>query len=231
MRKKILVVDDNELVLYGLEKALTAEGVGVETAATGSEAVLKISSCMYDLCLLDVHLSDFSGMVLMRIIRDICPKMKVMVMTGSFIDDRNLSAGISEAMQNGACYFIPKPFNLLELKGLVARVLHTDNGSHERFRSGVDRFPERRVLKREKNPFSEEIRYSMSIIENGEACRQLLLAGVIDVSSHGVGFRTEYPLHSSQVVSFEHEGLRRTGVVAWSTMLDERNCRAGVHFS
>lgn len=231
MRKKILVIDDNDLVLYGLEKALTAEGFGVDTAATGSEAFLKISSCIYDLCLLDVHLPDFSGMVLIRLIKDICPHMKVMVMSGSFVDDRSLNEGISEAMQNGACRFIPKPFNLLVLKDIVARTLHTDDGSHGGFRSGGERFSERRVRKREKNPFSGEVRYSMSVIENGEACRRLLLARVIDVSSHGVGFRTEYPLLSSQVVSFEHDGLRRTGVVAWSTMLDERTCRAGVHFS
>ena len=70
----------------------------------------------------------------------------------------------------------------------------------------------------------------MSVVKNGEACRQLLLARVIDISNHGVGFRTEYPLNSSQV-SFEHDGLRRTGVVAWSTMLDERICRVGVQFS
>lgn len=231
VQKKILVVDDNELILYGLEKALTAEGFGVETAATGSEAILKTSSCIYDLCLLDVHLPDFSGMVLIRLIKDICPNMKVMVMSGSFADDRSLSAGMSEAMQNGACHFIPKPFNLLVLKDIVAQTLHTDDGIHAGFGSRGDRFFERRVRNREKNPFSEEVRYSMSVVKNGEACRQLLLAQVIDVSNHGVGFRTEYPLNSSQVVSFEHDGLCRTGVVAWSTMLDERICRVGVQFS
>ena len=231
VHKKILVVDDNELVRYGLEKALTAEGIGVETAATGSEAFLKISSCMYDLCLLDVHLPDFSGMVLIRLIKDIFPNMKVMVMSGSFTDGRSLSAGISEAMQNGACRFIPKPFNLLVLKDIVAQALHTDDGIHAGFGSRRNRFIERRVRKREKNPFPEEVRYSMSVVKNGKACRQLLLAQVINISNHGVGFRTEYPLNSSQIVSFEHDGLRRTGVVAWSTMLDVHICRAGVHFS
>lgn len=231
MHKKILVVDDDELILYGLEKALKSEGVVVATAATASEAVLKLSSCPYDLCLLDVHLPDFSGMVLMKIIRDICPKVKVIIMTGSYIDDRGLSENISEAIRNGACHFITKPFNLYELKEIVVQALHTDDGYHTGFRFTGDRFFERKSRRNDRNPFVDEIRYSMSVIENGGGSRRLLLAQAIDVSEHGVGFRTEYPLRPSQIVSFEHEVLRRTGVVVWSTMLDERICRAGVQFA
>lgn len=231
MLKKILVVDDDELILYGLEKALKSEGVVVATAGTASDAILKLSSCSYDLCLLDVHLSDFSGMELMKIIKDICPKVQIMIMTSSFIDDRSLSESISEAIRNGACHFIPKPFNLYELKDIVVQALHSDDGFHTGFRFSGDRFLERKLRKNDRLPFPQEIRYSMSIIENGEDSRRLLLAKAIDVSEHGVGFLTEYPLRPSQVVSFEHKVLRRTGVVAWSTMVDERTCRAGVQFA
>ena len=167
MHKKILVVDDDELVLYGLEKALKSEGVVVVTAGTASEAVLKLSSCSYDLCLLDVHLPDFSGIELMKIIKDICPKVKIMVMTGSFIDNRNLSESITEAIQNGACHFIPKPFNLHELKDIVVQALHADDGFHPGFRFSGDRFFERKLRKKDRVPFPEEIPYSMSVIENG----------------------------------------------------------------
>ena len=231
MHKKILVVDSNELVLYGLGKALKSEGVNVETAGTGSEAMVRLTSCKYDLCLLDLHLPDFSGALLMRIVRDICPAMKVMIMTGSIVDNQGLSNGIDGVTQNGVCHFIHKPFNLLELKDLVVQALRNDDGVQAAFRYGGDRCLERRARKNERNPFSEEVRYSMSVIKNGESRRRLLLAKVIDVSRHGVGFQTEYPLHPSQIVSFEHDVLCRTGVVAWSTMLDERSCRAGVHFS
>ena len=229
MPKKILVVDSNELVLYGLEKALKSEGVGVDTAETASDAVFRLSSCGYDLCLLDLHLSDFSGTLLMMIIRDMCPKVKVMIMTGSIIDDQRLSDGNGEARQNATCLFIAKPFNLLELKDIVVQALRIDDGV-EVSSHGSDSLLERNVRQNVRNPFSEEVRYSMSVIKNGESRRQLLLARVIDVSRHGVGFQTDYPLHPSQIVSFEHDVLCRTGVVAWSTMLDEGICRAGVHF-
>jgi len=229
--KKVLVVDDNELVLYGLVRALMSERVGVETAGTGSEAVLKLSSCNYDLCLLDLHLSDFSGTLLMRIIRDICPKMKVMIMTGSFVDDRSQSEAIGEAMQAGICRFIAKPFNLLELKNVVVQALRADDDTHAGIRSGGDRCFERRLRDNERTQFSEKVQYSMNVINNGDTRRLQLLAQVTDVSRHGVGFWTEYPLRSSQVVSFEHDVLCRTGVVAWSTMLDDQSCRAGVQFS
>lgn len=231
MHKKILVVDSNELVLYGLEKALRSEGVSVETAGTGSGAVLRLTSCNYDLCLVDLHLPDFSGTLLMRIIRDICPAMKVMIMTGSIVDNRRLSNGIDGVTQNSVCYFIPKPFNLLELKDIVVQALRNNDGVQAALGYGGDRCLERRVRKNTRSPFSEEVRYSMSVINNGETSRRLLLAQVTDVSRHGVGFWTEYPLLSSQVVSFEHDVLCRTGVVAWSTMLDDQSCRAGVRFS
>lgn len=231
MQKKILVVDDDELVLYGLEKALGFEGVSVATAATASEAVLKLSSCPYDLCLLDVHLPDFSGMVLMKIIKDICPKVRVIIMTASYIDDQSLGEDIKTAMACGVCQFVTKPFDLHELKDLVLQALHADNGFHTGFRFNGDRFFVRKARKKARTPFEDEIRYSTSVIENGGDNRLLLLARTIDVSEHGLGFFTEYPLRPSQVVSFDHDILTRTGVVAWSTMLDERTCRAGVKFA
>lgn len=231
MLKKILVVDDDELVLYGLEKALKSDGVVVTTASTASEGVLKLSYCPYDLCLLDVHLPDFSGMELMRIIKDICPKVKVMIMTGSFIDDRSLSESITEAISNGACHFITKPFNLQELKDIVVQALHTDEGFHTGFRFYGDRFFERKLRKKERRPFPADIHYSMSVIENFEASRRLMLATTIDLSEHGVGFLTKYPLQPSQIISFEHDMLRQTGTVVWSTMIDEHTCRAGVQFA
>lgn len=230
MHKKILVVDSNELVLYGLERALKAEGVNVETAGTVSEAVLRLTSCKYDLCLVDLHLPDFSGTLLMTIIRDICPTLKVMIMTGSMVDNQGQSDGIDGATQNGTCHFMHKPFNLLELKDLVVQSLLNDDGVQTAFRYDGDRCVERGGRKKERIPFSEEARYSLTVIKNGESSRRLLLAQVIDVSRHGVGFQTEYPLHPSQVVSFEHDILCGAGVVVWSTMLDERSCRAGVQF-
>lgn len=231
MQKKILVVDDDELVLYGLEKALRAEGVVVTTAGTASEAVLKIASCPYDLCLLDVKLPDFSGLVLMKIIREICPKVKVIIMTANYIDSHDLSDNLKEALQDNACHFIPKPFNLFELKNIVVQALHADDSFHAGFQFSGDRFFARKMRKKERVPFSDEIRYSMNVIRDGEESRLLLLARAIDLSDHGLGFLTGYPLRPSQVVSFEHGVLRETGVVAWSTMLDERTCRAGVRFA
>ncbi|MFH1020295.1 MAG: response regulator [Pseudomonadota bacterium] len=231
MHKKILIVDDDELVLYGLEKVLQSEGVEVTTAGTASEAVLKLSSCPYDLCLLDVHLPDFSGMVLMKIIKDICPNVKVVIMTASYIDDLDLGGHIRDATKNGACHFITKPFDLHELKDIVVQALHADDGFHTGFRFSGDRFFERKARKQNRLPFSGDMRFSMSDIENGDGGRLHLLARAIDLSEHGVGFLTEYPLRPSQVVSFEHYVLRRTGSVAWSTMVDEKTCRAGVRFA
>lgn len=231
MQKKVLVVDDDDLVLYGLEKALKAGGVEVDTAATAAEAVRRLSTCPYDLCLLDVHLPDFSGMVLMKIIRDICPKVKVIIMTASCLDDCGLSENVREAVQNGACHFLAKPFNLYELKEIVIEALHSDDTLQSGFRVDGDGFSERKGRRQERRSFSEELAYSLRVIRDGEDHRLLLSAQALDISEHGVGLLTNYPLRPDQVLSFEHESLNRSGLVAWSTMLDDRTCRAGIHFT
>jgi CheY-like chemotaxis protein len=231
VQKTILVVDDDELVRYGLARALKTEDVSVATASTASDAVLKLSACPYDLCLLDVHLPDFSGMVLMKIIKDICPNVRVIIMTASHIDDQELGENIREAMANGACHFVAKPFNLSSLKDIVVQALHQDDSFHTGFRFSGDRFLERKARQRQRRPLRGDLRYSMNVIENGQGSRLRLLAKVIDVSEHGVGFVTDYPLRPSQVLSFEDDALRRTGVVAWSTILEDGTCRAGVSFA
>jgi DNA-binding NtrC family response regulator len=229
--KRILVIDADALVLYGLEKALKSEGVEVATAGTAAEAVVKLSACGYDLCLLDVHLSDYGGIELMKIIKDICPKVRVIVMTCNYIDDPGLGRNINEAIRNATCHFVSKPFNLSELKEIVAQALHSDNGFHTGFRFRDDRYFERKIRKIARKPFVEEIRFSMSVIDNGEEVRRGRLAQAVDLTTNGLGLLTDFPLLSSQIVTFEHKALVRTGVVIWSTMLDERTCRAGVQFA
>lgn len=231
VQKKILIVDEDELILYGLEKALQSEGVEVTSARTASEAVVKLSLSAYDLCLLDVHLPDSSGMALMRMLHDIYPRVKVVIMTASYIDDTGMGESLQEAMKSGGCHFVAKPFDLNELKDIVVQALHHDDGFRPGFKFTWNNFFERKARKNMRRSFAGEIRYSMSDIESGEGGRLQLLARAIDLSEHGVGFYTEYPLQPSQVLSFEHDDLHRTGLVAWSTMVDERTCRAGVRFA
>ena len=230
VKKNILVVDDDELVLFGLEKILK-QSFDVETASTASKAEEKLSSCPYDLCLLDFHLPDYNGLELMKIIKEICPKTKVIIMTASFVDcDDELSENIQHAMQNGACHFIPKPFNLRDVTDVVDRALKDEDKFHTGFRLAGNSFVQKK-RKFPRAPYSETINLFMTVIDQGEVKRWSLQAKSVDISNGGIGLLTNYPLRESQVVSFGEDLGNKTGVVVWSTMSDNEVCRAGVKFA
>ena len=77
MKKRIFVFDHEPLMCYGLKKALSQDLIEVDTASTYSEAILKLNSYQYDLCLLDIRLPDESGFEMVEVMKHFCPKMKM----------------------------------------------------------------------------------------------------------------------------------------------------------
>lgn len=229
VNKKILVIDDDQLVLYGLQKALQQESVEVTTASSGTAAMEKLSICPYNLCLLDIHLQDYNGLELMKIIRNICPKTKIIIMTASHIDNDELSANIKKAAENGACHFLGKPFALNELKEIIHEALHNED-FQTKMRFSDNNFV-RRTRKFTRQPHSQQLDIAMTVLGKGETHRWSTWAESFDISEGGVGLVTNYPLPVSQVLSLKSENLEKTGVVAWSRMLEDDTCKAGVCFA
>jgi DNA-binding response OmpR family regulator len=230
VKENILVVDDDELILFGLKKILTNKSFEVETAATASHAVEKLTGCPYGLCLLDIHLPDFNGLELMKIIKDICPETKVIIMTASCTDSDDLSENITLAIKNGACQFIPKPFNLGEIPDIVERAMKDENNFHTGFRFVDNTFVEKK-RKSPRVPYHESINFFMTVIDQGESKRWTMQAKSVDISDRGIGLLTNYPLKESQIISFGDDLANKMGVVVWSTMFDSNVCRAGVKFA
>ena len=77
----------------------------------------------------------------------------------------------------------------------------------------------------------ENISFQLSVIFQGISTRLFVEAQAVDVSDSGIGLVTPYPLQKSQVIGFDEKLKNRTGVVAWSKMTDEENCRVGVKFA
>jgi len=229
VKKKILIIDDDQLILYGLQKALRQEAVEVTTASTAAGAEEELGLCPYDLCLLDIHLPDYNGLELMKIIKQICPRTRVIIMTASYLGDEELSANIQQAMENGACYFLTKPFDLGEVKEIIRQAL-----LNEDFRPGT-RFtakaPARQTRKFNRRPHEQQMDLAMTLIGEGETRRWHTGGKTIDISEGGVGLVTRYPLRISQVLSLRAGMMEKTGIVVWSTMLEDSTCRAGVRFA
>lgn len=226
MKKNILVVDDNELILLGLAKVLENESFEVTTAGTGAAALEKLSSCRYDLCLLDIHLPDMNGLDLMKFIKDMCPASKVVIMSASFFNSASISEDLQQSTGSGACRFVAKPFSLCEITEVVRKELEED----EDFRFIGSRFVKcHRKISRRALP--DSITFFMTLIDDGEAKRMTFQAKAIDLSQEGVGLQTDFPLKISQVIGFGTELSNRSGVVVWSSMVDEQTYRAGVKFA
>ena len=230
MQKNILVVDDNELILFGLAKALRHDDYEVATAATGAAALEKLGSCKYDLCLLDVQLPDFNGLELLTFIKDMCPATKVIIMSASYFNSAFLSESIQQATANGACRFVAKPFSLCEITEVVHKVLAQDKDSLSGFHyTGNGSAKCRRRVQRRVLP--DSVTFFMTLIDDGEVKRMDFEAKTIDFSEEGIGLLTSFPLKISQVIGFDQELENRSGVVVWTDMVDERTYRAGVKFA
>jgi CheY-like chemotaxis protein len=230
MKKHILVVDDDELILFALGKTLKGDAKEVVTASTGTEAIKKISYCPYDLCLLDIHLPDMNGLELMKVIREMCPETRIIIMTASYIDFAELNGNYREAVTNGASQFIPKPFNLCDIREVVDQVLRGEEDVDKTlFLIGNGALKKSR--KHPRKLCNEKVCFTMSVIDEGSISRKLLEARVVDISDNGIGLLTRCPLKESQVIGFDEKNENKTGVVTWSEMIDEDNCRVGVKFA
>lgn len=119
--KKVLIIDDNELILHSLKRVFCHYPVEVSLAVKGSDAMTEIFSHFYDLCMLDICLPDISGIEVIKQLRLLSPATKIAIMTAPPISDDSKGFVLMEAN-----YFIEKPFNLSEIKTLAHML--TDGG-------------------------------------------------------------------------------------------------------
>ncbi len=112
--KKILLVDDEHLILYSLSAALKDDSSEIKTAACGRDALSEIRRSPCDICFLDVNLPDANGLDLMNTIREISPATRIIIMTAVDLSD----AQMKNLHHNGA-RFLPKPFDLENVRSMV----------------------------------------------------------------------------------------------------------------
>jgi CheY-like chemotaxis protein len=120
--KKILLVDDEELILYSLSKMLRNCGADVTTVTNGKDALQEICRSSYDICFLDVQLPDANGLDLMKIFRQVSPSTRIVIMTALSLNEAQL-----QSLRDIACPYLPKPFELDHVHSLVAELTSRQN--------------------------------------------------------------------------------------------------------
>jgi DNA-binding NtrC family response regulator len=124
----ILVVDDESEMRSALSHALTRNGFSVESAASGTEALVKIKKDPVSLVITDLKMPEMSGMEVLGAVKKATPGIPVIVITayGSIHN-------AVEAMQAGAADYLLKPFSFETLEATVKKVLGSvDNNGHHR---------------------------------------------------------------------------------------------------
>lgn len=115
----ILVADDEESLRLVLQTALEKVGYTVDTADNGREALRLTQEKNYDVAILDIRMPELNGLQAFHKIHALKPDLPVILMTAF-----GSSEIAVEAMKQGAFDYIPKPFNLDEVKIIVTRAIH-----------------------------------------------------------------------------------------------------------
>ena len=117
---KLLVVDDDTLILDCFRYAFTPEQISLETAATATEALSLFRQQSFDAVITDVRLPDSSGLQLLQDLQALDRKVPVILMTGHGTANTAI-----EAMRSGAFEYLLKPLDLDALQSVIDRALET----------------------------------------------------------------------------------------------------------
>ena len=117
MAYKILVVDDEKLIVKGIKFSLEQDGMDIDVAYDGEEALELIKKNDYDLAVLDVMLPKMDGLQVCREVREFSQMPIIMVTAKGEDMDKILG------LEYGADDYMTNPFNILELKARIKAVL------------------------------------------------------------------------------------------------------------
>ena len=117
MARRVLVVDDEKIIVKGIRFSLEHDGYEVDCAYDGGEALEKIKANDYDIILLDLMLPVVDGSEVCQQVREFSDVPIVMLTAKSSDMDKIMG------LDQGADDYITKPFNILEVKARIKAIL------------------------------------------------------------------------------------------------------------
>jgi len=231
--KRILIVDDENLIRSSLSTALRHDDTFVKAFEYGKDALNEIDHMFFDLCFLDVNLPDMNGLDIMRTIRKVSPATKIVVMTAGEVKQSEL-----QSIQANANLLVPKPFNLDRIKLFVERIMSQGMSigrSDERSYHGdgpesFENWIEEDKRKSERKVCEHQTTCALLSTESDQGDKHIT-AKVLDVSNDGMCIHTDHCLKPGNLLRFYNSPDKSTGVVRWSMNADVENFfRAGIQF-
>ncbi|MEJ2683661.1 MAG: response regulator [Candidatus Sulfobium sp.] len=114
MNRCVLIVDDDKLTCWGLEKMMSSHNLLITSVNNGTDAVSEVGSRSFNSVFLDINLPDISGFDVLKEIRTRAPQTKVIVITADGSDTNK-----RRALEEGAFHFVGKPFSVKEIRGIL----------------------------------------------------------------------------------------------------------------
>ncbi|MBI5056824.1 MAG: NAD(P)H-dependent oxidoreductase subunit E [Nitrospirae bacterium] len=149
---KILVVDDEPIVIKSCVAVLKAEGYNIEGTLSGKDAILKMEQNPYDLVFTDLKMPEVDGITLIRWIKQKRPDTGIVIITGYPSQDT-----IKDALELGIIDYVPKPFTPAVLLDVTQRAVEWVKGKVPVTEEVKEEFPPSmiqeidRVIKQYKN--------------------------------------------------------------------------------
>ena len=126
MAGKVLVVDDEKMIVKGIKFSLIQDYSVVDCAYDGEEALNMAKNNDYDIILLDIMLPKMNGLEVCQQIREFS-NVPIIMLTAKG-DDMDKIMGL----EYGADDYITKPFNILEVKARMKAILRRNNSNKEK---------------------------------------------------------------------------------------------------
>ncbi len=117
---RILVVDDEQIVLRSLSEWFRDDGYFVGTASTGKEALAKLAEDEWDIFMLDIRMPGMSGLELQKKIKEVSPESIIVIMTAFASVDSAV-----QALKQGAYDYLTKPFDPEHVGHLVKNAVES----------------------------------------------------------------------------------------------------------
>jgi YesN/AraC family two-component response regulator len=229
--RKILIVDDENLIRFSISSIFKDGQTEVRTAADGGEALKAIGGSCFDLCFLDINLPDANGLDIMKKIREISPGTRIIVMTGG-----DVTNGMMRSIQENAHLLLTKPFDLYYIKNFVDQVLSQGDSLSRRENTVLRedtsfiKWLANNSRKHERRPAAKCITY-VKVAPPDEQADRSLTAHVLDISDAGMCIRTDCQLSLGHVLRFMEDGSPSTGIVRWTLSAgSDASYRAGIQF-
>lgn len=228
--KKILIIDDEPLMLLTLEKALSHFNASITTATCGKDALLFSGRQKFDICISDMCLPGIPGFDIIKKIREDSPQTSFIIVSAMVLDDNK-----KREIERSGYFFVQKPFELINIKNIVGQLLRKTQAlpAAQQGASSILKYTmDKRGCIRRK-PFAREISYRVSNFGVFSQAQYTYTGNLLDISEKGVGILANDPIDLGCVVRFV--GLKTlndhiAGIVRHLAAFESSAYRIGIEF-